>query len=106
MNENFLNIFVKHISNFPENNNFILIGYKTIEIEETEINFEIYCRYKKTDEENELEILFNDITRIKMNEKQNAEFKYKSLFLSKVAHEFKNPLICITELINQSFVMS
>ncbi len=36
-----------------------------------------------------------------MNEKQNAEFKYKTLFLSKVAHEFKNPLICITELIHQ-----
>src|SRR4051812_9503325 len=35
-------------------------------------------------------------------EKKNAEFKYKALFLAKVAHEFKNPLICISELIEKS----
>lgn len=67
-----------------------------------DVSFEIHCRYYNTDKEGELEILFNDVTRTKTKEKQNAEFKYKSLFLSKVAHEFKNPLICIGELIEQS----
>lgn len=70
------------------------------------MSFEIHCRFFKTEKDEELEILFNDVTRTKMREKQNAEFKYKSLFLSKVAHEFKNPLICIGELIDQSHEQS
>jgi two-component system, sensor histidine kinase and response regulator len=37
-----------------------------------------------------------------MKEKKNAEYKYKTGLLSKVAHEFKNPLICISELIDQT----
>jgi K+-sensing histidine kinase KdpD len=31
-----------------------------------------------------------------------AEVRFKSLLLSKISHEIKNPLICISELINQS----
>lgn len=66
------------------------------------MNFEIHCRYNAFNPEAELEILFNDVTRAKLKEKNNAEYKYKTRFLSKVAHEFKNPLICISELIDQS----
>jgi two-component sensor histidine kinase len=66
------------------------------------MNFEIHCRYNSSNPEAELEILYNDVTRTKTNEKHKAEYKYKTLFLSKVAHEFKNPLICISELIDQS----
>ena len=51
----------------------------------------------------EIDFLFNDVTRTKIIETNNAEFKYKTIFLSKVAHEFKNPLICITELIDQIY---
>jgi two-component sensor histidine kinase/CheY-like chemotaxis protein len=47
------------------------------------------------------EFIFNDVTRSKLIEEKNAEFKYKNLFLSKVAHEFKNPLLCICELVDQ-----
>ncbi len=36
-----------------------------------------------------------------VREARNAEFKYRTVFLSKIAHEFKNPLICTTELVNQ-----
>jgi signal transduction histidine kinase len=67
------------------------------------MSFEIHCRYISSNQEGEINILLNDVSRIKLKEKQNAEFKYKTLFLSKVAHEFKNPLICISELINQSY---
>ena len=49
----------------------------------------------------EIDFLFNDVTRTKIIEINNADFLYKTVFLSKVAHEFKNPLICITELIDQ-----
>ena len=49
----------------------------------------------------EIDFLFNDVSRTKIIETINTEYKYKTIFLSKVAHEFMNPLICITELIDQ-----
>lgn len=83
---------------------FIFIGEKNLlsETDQSETFFEVYCRYNKVENgDEELEFLFNDVTRSKVIEKQKTEFKYRTLFLSKVAHEFKNPLICITELIKQ-----
>jgi signal transduction histidine kinase/CheY-like chemotaxis protein len=68
------------------------------------IHFEIHGRYYTTslhEKEDNYDFIFNDISRIKINEEINAEFKYKSVFLSKVAHEFKNPILCITELTEQ-----
>jgi signal transduction histidine kinase/CheY-like chemotaxis protein len=50
--------------------------------------------------EKNFEFIFNDVSRIKIIEETNAEFKFKSLLLSKVAHEFKNPLLCIVELVD------
>jgi signal transduction histidine kinase len=91
---------VKNISIIPNIENFTYIGNKIISHEDSQLSYEIHCRFNK--EEEELEILFNDVSKTKNEEKHNAEFKYKTLFLSKVAHEFKNPLICIAELINQS----
>lgn len=104
IDKNLYEIFIASISQIPDIQNFKLIGDITLETEETDVSFEIHCRYmySTTEMHGELEILFNDVTRTKLKEKQNAEFKYKSLFLSKVAHEFKNPLICIAELIDQS----
>jgi signal transduction histidine kinase len=100
--EDYFKTFSNKISNLQGSENFILIGDSFITIDDTEMNFEIYCRYNPYNPEAELEILFNDVTRAKTNEKHKAEYKYKTLFLSKVAHEFKNPLICISELIDQS----
>lgn len=90
------------MSSLQGSENFTSIGDTFITIDDTEMNFEIHCRYNKCNPEAELEILFNDVTRAKTKEKNKAEYKYKTLFLSKVAHEFKNPLICISELIDQS----
>ena len=59
--------------------------------------FEIHYR---TLENNEIEFIYNDITNIKSFEAKNAELKYKTMYLSKVAHEFKNPLICVSEIVN------
>jgi signal transduction histidine kinase/CheY-like chemotaxis protein len=85
--------------------NFIFIGTKDMEISpSSEINLEIFGRrYCQHDSTNRYEFIFNDITRSKQLEQKNAEFKYKTLFLSKVAHEFKNPLLCISELVEQIY---
>jgi signal transduction histidine kinase len=64
-----------------------------------EYDVEFHIKYNQ--EEDQLDIIMNNISRSKLFAKQNSEFKYKTLFLSKVTHEFKNPLICITELVNQ-----
>jgi len=84
--------------------NFILIGTTTIEVnnrmtesDPSVIYLEIYGRYSWTDKEENLELIFNDVTRTKLV----SEFKYKTLLVSKVAHEFKNPLLCIIELVDQ-----
>jgi signal transduction histidine kinase len=67
-----------------------------------EYHFEVHYRFYKNDHgEDDFEFIFNDVTRTKLNEKRNAEFKFKTLYLAKVAHEFKNPLICINELSEQ-----
>lgn len=98
----FFKTFSQKISKIQDSENFILIGDSNFIIDDREMNFEIHCRYNPFNPEAELEILFNDVTRAKLKEKNNAEYKYKTRFLSKVAHEFKNPLICISELIDQS----
>jgi signal transduction histidine kinase/CheY-like chemotaxis protein len=87
--------------------NFMFLGYKEMDLENEENHlksekktFEVFFRMIIREEE-EYEVIFNDISEIKNIEEKCAELKYKSLFLSKVAHEFKNPLICITELVNE-----
>lgn len=62
---------------------------------DNEFIFETLARYEQ---ENGYQIIINDITRTKQFEEKNAEFKYKNLLLTKIAHEFKNPIICIMEL--------
>jgi signal transduction histidine kinase len=65
------------------------------------IYLEVHGRCFSTNNgEKNFEFIFNDVSRIKVIEETNAEFKIKSLLLSKVAHEFKNPLLCIIELVD------
>jgi hypothetical protein len=110
------------------NQKFMIIGHKEITVDKNSdvfenysfegtnqkiLNFEILFRYqiKETNNylnvknntnllfEDEYEIIFNDITNIKEIEEKSAEFNYKTLFLSKISHEFKNPIIGIVELV-------
>jgi signal transduction histidine kinase len=85
--------------------NYVLIGTNSIHNENVNLHFEVcgrYCvdRHQDCIKES-FEFIFNDITLVKSNEEINAEFKFKSMFLAKVAHEFKNPILCVTELVNQ-----
>jgi signal transduction histidine kinase/CheY-like chemotaxis protein len=85
-------------------NNFIFLGTKEIKTTPSgDISLEVYGRCYSTNNNliDRYEFIFNDVTRPKLIEQNTAEFKYKTLFLSKVAHEFKNPLLCICELVDQ-----
>lgn len=90
----------RNSQNSNSNKNSSKIVSKTDGINE-DFYYEVNLRFYENHEGENFEIIINDITRIKTYENKNAEFKYKTIFLSKVAHEFKNPLICIVELIDQ-----
>jgi signal transduction histidine kinase len=101
-NFNVIETIVKYVNQIEKINDFVLIGTKIILQDDSEVYYEIYLKYTYTmTNGNQFTFLFNDVTRTKLKEKQTAEHKYKTLFLSKVAHEFKNPIICITELCKQ-----
>jgi len=106
--DNNLSRVKKYIKKNQHSYNFLFIGTKFLFDQELKSNlyYEINGRQYKTDETEETyEFILNDETRIKVNEEANADFKYKTIFLSKVAHEFRNPLMCITELIDQVMEM-
>jgi signal transduction histidine kinase len=82
---------------------FIFLGTKCFYLDEENetIYYEIFGRCFKSEKSEFFEFIFNDVSRSTLINEANIEFKYKSLFLSKVAHEFKNPLLCISELADQ-----
>jgi signal transduction histidine kinase/CheY-like chemotaxis protein len=99
--ESILNEKYKEVEDY-----FIFLGNKDIEVTPTSfINLEVFgrCYSSSHDKIDRHEFIFNDITRSKQIEQYNAEIKYRTLFLSKIAHEFKNPLICISELVEQVY---
>jgi signal transduction histidine kinase len=95
------NKFLNQYFNFlPEANTFTLFGDKIIEFESQVTHYEVFYRYSLPD--SEIEMMFKDVTRSKLNELKFSDFKYKTVFLSKVAHEFKNPIVSMCELVDQS----
>ena len=80
--------------------NFIFLKYQTIELIQWETESVTYEILMKNDID-DIEFILNDITRIKEYEKKEYNVKMQNIFLTKIAHEFKNPLICIQELIDQ-----
>jgi signal transduction histidine kinase len=98
--------FLKDRYNGLEEERFYFIGTKDVEITSGNlINLEVFGRCYSTDHTliDRYEFIFNDITRVKLKVQKHAELKYKTLFLSKIAHEFKNPLLCICELVDQLY---
>jgi signal transduction histidine kinase/CheY-like chemotaxis protein len=89
----------KNISKDINNNHqFRVIGTLKLHTNSSQIYYEVLSRFKYSkDNEEVYEFMFKDISASKIN----AELKYKTLFLSKIAHEFKNPLLSIHEFINQ-----
>jgi hypothetical protein len=90
-----------NINLLPETKYFTLLGDKTITKDFEITHYEVF--YRKSEIDSELEIMCKDVTRSKLNEQKFADFKYKTVFLSKIAHEFKNPIISMCELVDQSY---
>jgi len=80
------------------NNIFEKIGLFSYNQFKSEQHFEVYIRKVKTNDD-VFELLFYDISSIKIAEKTKVETKYKQKILAKIAHEFKTPLITIITLI-------
>lgn len=82
------------LRNFTRSKTFIQDSCKQ---NSEEFYIDIYFRI----EDDNLMLLCEDITRRKMHEESQARVKYHSLFLAKISHEFKNPIISIKEISNQ-----
>ena len=85
--EHFVDFTYLGIKNFS--NKLIIEIYVRIVIDENDCCNSIF------------EFILNDITRSKLIEEEKAQIKYKATFLSKIAHEFKNPLISLLEICSQ-----
>jgi len=80
---------------------FTYFGHKSLE---NQFCLEIFARVKKNIlNEYTIEFLFNDASRTKILEEVKQKEIFKKIFLAKTAHEFKNPLISIKEIIYQSY---
>lgn len=99
---NFIHLLYQlHLNNINKSNErFQYIGRGEIITNKNKNKF-IYETLIRFETINKYQIIVNDITRARLYEQNKAEFHYKNLLLSKIAHEFKNPLICITELSSQ-----
>lgn len=79
--------------------NFHLLGIKSFHLNEEKVKkFEVLCRKAEYQGNENYDFIFNEV------QEKNVQIKEDSLdpvFLAKVAHEFKNPLICIIELVHQ-----
>ncbi len=77
---------------------FKRIGFFSNKNDNKDQCFEVFARKVQNDEE-VVEFLIYDTTNIKLAEKDRIETKYKQKILSKIAHEFKTPLISIISII-------
>jgi signal transduction histidine kinase/CheY-like chemotaxis protein len=94
-----LNLIVRKI----QENNIISSEFKLIGnfIHETEMRFfSVY--FRKTLDNDLIDLLINDITEIKQAEKLSNESQIKQKILAKIAHEFKTPLNSIISLISST----
>jgi len=88
-------VFLKQLSLSKDFDNFILIGVKFLENEDKEtFFFEVKIRKK----DNLIHLIFNDITYKKNILDTQRELENRTLNLSKLAHEFKNPLLSLSEV--------
>ncbi len=95
-----INYIVENLSKIPGVDQFVLIGEKVTEVFGLEHFYNVHVRHVSSSHDNlNFDIVLNEIT--KCRQIQKIESKYKTFLLAKIAHEFKNPLICITELVEE-----
>jgi signal transduction histidine kinase/CheY-like chemotaxis protein len=103
--EMFSSMTYREICCFITNNDFFRYDFKYLgkkEFKENEVSryLEIYLRVNHKNLKKYIEFIFHDVTKTKEIEETKVQSKYQSMFLSKVAHEFKNPLIGVISLID------
>lgn len=108
--ENILDIIYEKVKNDEKYSSFTYLGVITInndaqilknEYENKTISrkYQIMFRVISYDgEENYLEFMFQDVSEVVELEMEKAILNTRSLYLSKIAHEFKNPISAILEL--------
>ena len=77
---------------------FTRLGTFLIEIKNETKYYEILIKISNFLGDIKFEYIINDVTKQKLADKIKKEQKVKSLFLAKIAHEFKNPIITISNL--------
>jgi CheY-like chemotaxis protein/signal transduction histidine kinase len=85
---------------FRENKNF---SNSSINDSKYQIMFRIVSH---DSEENYLEIMFQDVSEVVQVEREKAVLNTRSLYLSKIAHEFRNPISAIMELCSNIIELS
>lgn len=100
-NFNFNNLYNKFIQ-YAYMSEFIIFGSVDAVLKndsQTIRKYQIMMRvYKDELSDKSVEMLFSDVTEIVEIEKEKAFEKCRSIYLSKIAHEFKNPLASVMEL--------
>jgi len=112
LNSAFINFLKKMINHFKEFSNIIKTKYspndkfvkffifkKKIENENFEevIYLEVFTRYNKYSDK--IEFLFNDLSDIRRISNIKGQKKMKKMFLNKLSHEFRNPILNIMQIL-------
>jgi signal transduction histidine kinase len=83
-------------------NNFVILGNINYFDETFGVSFKYQISFRIIDHEEDrgmyLEMMFSDISKITQIEREKTIDDCRSMYLSKVAHEFKNPLSSLLEL--------
>jgi hypothetical protein len=80
------NKLLKYYLNFlPESKQFTFFGDKIINIDNHDIHFEVFYRYSMKD--SEIEMMFKDVTRSKINEQKfqilnTKQFSFRKLLMN------------------------
>jgi len=88
----YLGLISFKVDTYKENTNF---SSSNINDSKYQIMFRIVSHES---EENYLEIMFQDVSEVVQVEREKAVLNTRSLYLSKIAHEFRNPISAIMEL--------
>jgi len=101
--EHTINEIIDHYANTEDENSFFtsfkFFGYIELKNKDTKYTFELYIKGLKYFENTFVEFMFNDVS--KTLEISQAKLMEKSMFLGKLSHEFKNPLIVVCEAIEE-----
>jgi CheY-like chemotaxis protein len=94
-----VNVTKNYLKEMLTSSQFAQIGNKRLILSNKEVaDYEVWFKCLKSDK---FIFLLKDCSSVHLLNELKMERKFKSSIISKVAHEFKNPLISINELVDQ-----